>query len=507
MRTSHYLLLLTAAAGFATGFSSRGRHRGGPAPDPAPSPGEKKQASIPILSLGPLPVSTDTRESLLQLPQADLYPRLALWLLDASEEEIAAFWSVWHPKSKGKPEIELLILSQWAKRNPKAMLEAAKQAGRESLAWTAWAASDPQAALAAVGGPGPMHSAVMQSMASMDPAWALKMLEADPSLEEVFVYLVDIAKAAHPDDPRAQIEFLNRFNKHQAADRFKAWAKDDPHKALGWLNERASPQLRDAFLEVIERTNPDLLGELAEESQPGKMKQMLEAAAFAHLAILDPEKALETARQIEVPRLAAERLTQLGRTLIAENPQRALEVLAEVFGRFPDAHGRLSMIRFPDGAQYQQTGISGLREFLNELVAKDPRQTLEATLGIEKSLPEPSEQAKQFNRDPGSVTVAQAWAERDQAAFLEWAKAQGDPAAHETTARVMAGRLAQKMEFAASIEWSMQIKDDRSKTSAIYQAFPGWAGADPVAAGKWLDTSGLDSSMKDSLRATIPGKP
>lgn len=509
MRTSHYLLLLAAAAGFAFGhgFRSREASRGEPAPGATPPREDKKAAIPPPPPPLPLPVSADNMESLLKLPKAELYPRLALWLLDASEEDIASFWKAWHPTAGNQVDIDLLIFSQWAKRNPQAMLEAAGKAGKESTGWSAWAESDPQAALAAVGGPGLMRTAVMQSMAAKDPAWALKLLEADPSLEDVFVYLVDIAKAAHPGDPRAQIEFLDRFDKFQAADRFKSWAKEDPGKALVWLNERASPQLRDSFLEVIRQTNPELLGKLAEESQPGKMKKMLEAATFAHLAELDPAKALEVARKIEVPRLAAERLTQLGRSLVAENPQQALEILAEVFARFPDAHDRLSMIRFPNGAQYQQTGIDGVRDFMNELVAKDPRHALETMIGIEKALPEPSESAKQFHREPASVTAARAWVERDQAAFLQWAETQDDPAALEARAHVMAGRLAQTMDYAGSIEWSMQIKDERSRTAAIYRAFPSWAGVDPGAAKSWLDAAGLEASMKDSLRATIRKQP
>ncbi|QJE96768.1 hypothetical protein [Luteolibacter luteus] len=509
MLTSRYLLLLAAAGGFALGHSLRSRstdHRPEVAPEPALT-APTKATTISLPSAATLPASSDTAESLLKLPKTELYPRLALWLLDASESEIAGFWNAWHPTAGNQVEIDLLIFSQWAKRNPQAMIEAARTAGKEPTAWSAWAESDPQAALAAVGGPGPMRTAVMQSMAAKDPAWALKQLETDPSLKDVFVYLVDIAKAAHPDEPRAQIEFLDRFDKFQAASCFKSWAKDDPSRALVWLNERASPQLRESFLEVTKQANPELLEKLAEESQPGKMKKMLEAAAFAHLAELDPEKALEAARKIEVPRLAAERLTQLGRSLVEENPQQALEILAEVFAKFPDAHDRLSMIRFPNGVQYQQAGIDGARDFMNELVAKDPQRAMESVIGIEKALPEPSGTAKEFNRDPASVTVARAWVERDQAGFLGWSKLQADPAAHEASARVMAERLAQKMDYAGSIEWSAQIKDERSRTTAIYQAFPGWAEADPAAAGSWLEAVELEASMKDSLRASISKKP
>lgn len=511
MRTSHYLLLLAGAAGFALGHGYRSREQGRDrsATEEAAHREEEKAATTPLpLSLTTaLPVSSDSAEGLLKLPKAELYPRLALWLLDASEAEIAGFWNAWHPTAGSQADIDLLIFSQWAKRNPQAMLEAAKKAGKEFLGWEAWAESDPKAALAAAGGPGPMRTAVMQSMAAKDPAWALKLLEADPALEEVFVYLMDIAKAAHPDDPRAQIEFLDRFDKFQAANRFKTWAQEDPSKALAWLNERSSPQLRESFLEVIKQAKPELLDQLAEESQPGKMKRMLETAAFDHLAEHDPAKALEVARKIEVPRLAAERLAQLGRSLVAEHPQQALEILAEVFAKFPDAHDRLSMIRFPNGSQYQQTGIDGVRDFMSELAAKDPQRTLETAIGIEKVLPEPAESAKEFNREPAAVTMARAWVQRDQAAFLAWAKSQDDPAAHEASARVMAELLAQKMDYAGSIEWSAQIKDGRSKSEAIYRAFPGWAEADPGRAGSWLDAIELEASMKDSLRASIRKQP
>jgi hypothetical protein len=507
MRTQHYLLFVAAGVGLATGFvsSPRKKNRGIPA---AEGPRMQAEATVqvsPELPEDPLPISVDTAGDLLNLPQDQLYNRLALWLLDAAEEEIAAFWKAWQSGAESDPAIEMLIFSQWSKRNPRGMIKAAKQAGKEASAWSAWAASDPQAALAAVESSGPMWTAVMQSLAASDPAWALRMLEKDPGLAKVFVWLIDIAREARPNDPRGQIEFLDRFDKFQASQQFKAWAKEDPLKALEWLNERGSPLLQEAYLEVTGRMELAELDKLAEEAPPGAMKRKLADAAFTRLAATDADKALEVARKSEVPRMAAERLAQVGRTMVSERPDEALGILEEILQRCPDASYRSVITRYPGGSRGPVGGLTGFKELLEALTARDPRQTLDSVIGLEKELPVLAPST--FERDSSSVIIAKEWVERDRVAFRQWCETANDPVALETAARVMASDLAQQMDFAGSVEWSMKISDTARRESSVTYAFSQWAGTDPERARRWFENAELDEKLRGYLTGILSHKP
>jgi hypothetical protein len=53
--------------------------------------------------------STDTVETLAALDDSHLYARLALWLVDASEPDIVAFWRFYSKKHDCSQEITHLI--------------------------------------------------------------------------------------------------------------------------------------------------------------------------------------------------------------------------------------------------------------------------------------------------------------------------------------------------------------------------------------------------------------
>src|SRR5687768_6902174 len=108
METRVYLLPIAAVLGLVAGVGA-GKFGGDPVAAAAPGPPaaaatpakrggsaangrSAADAKITVVKPGPLPRSTDTVETLLQLDRGPLYARLGLWLLDASEEDMTAFW-------------------------------------------------------------------------------------------------------------------------------------------------------------------------------------------------------------------------------------------------------------------------------------------------------------------------------------------------------------------------------------------------------------------------------
>ena len=66
--------------------------------------------------------STDTYEDLVSLSNDELYPRLALWLLDASAEDVAAYYENYLQREVKPNDITDLIFINWARLDPLARI-------------------------------------------------------------------------------------------------------------------------------------------------------------------------------------------------------------------------------------------------------------------------------------------------------------------------------------------------------------------------------------------------
>ena len=195
METHRYLWLAMAGFGFAAGFAVP---RGGVKEEISPADEiiasrairetAVQSAKAPVSAPpAPLPVSSDAIPDLLALNDTDLYAPLGLWLLDASEEQMAEFWSSYHARGKTDMWIKDLVFTQWAKLNPQSLLAAAKRDGEEGPAWWAWTMSDPDAALAAGEGlPDEMRGYLLRGLGNFHTERALKMLEENPELSRLF---------------------------------------------------------------------------------------------------------------------------------------------------------------------------------------------------------------------------------------------------------------------------------------------------------------------------------
>ncbi len=115
--------------------------------------------------------SSDTLGGLLELGGAVPYPRLALWLLDAPPEEIAAYWQFLATTDPCR-ETAKLVMIFWTRVDPPGATRAVAGTKFEKFAWWAWAAHDPGAALEAAVSTAPSRMPdVALGIGEFHPAW------------------------------------------------------------------------------------------------------------------------------------------------------------------------------------------------------------------------------------------------------------------------------------------------------------------------------------------------
>ncbi|WP_035608699.1 hypothetical protein [Haloferula sp. BvORR071] len=522
MGSRSYLLPAAAVLGLAGGFAAArlgGRAdaavataaESSPAPSVAASSkrggpqskgrdGVGKDKKITLVKPGPLPKSTDTVESLLKLERGPLYSRLGLWLLDATEEDMAAFWDGYHDREDPNDTIKDLLFTQWGKLNAAGMLAAARSTGCEISSMWSWAMSDPQGMLAYIEGKDPkMRNYGLRGLAYFHPELARKMLDEDPTLANTFE-MEQLAAQLGKGDPKAEFDFLAKYRRDEYYLRqaLGKWAAQDPYRAFDWLTEHGGFEgyERVEFFNAIKKERPEVLPELAALLPSGAERRQIEAAAFANLAETDPDKAAEEAAKIEAPRLAAERLSTLGKTLAEKDPDRALELLGQLYAICPDVAGRMTWIRYPDGGASGGGGVQGFSEFISAMAAKQPEQTLQTLLTLEEK---ESAAQRGMRPDRASRQVGEQWAQRDLPGFSDWVDTQTTPELKDMGASIVTDQFRNKSDFANASAWAMRIADPNVQSNSLVNLMSYWTRSDKAAAQSWYDQAELPESTRKQL--------
>ena len=508
---ARYLLPVAAALGFLAGFAAHRPKETPPVaatPENTPPPRPKRQAPAgPAADSAPSkpPVgmkSADTLDELLAIHDAeDLYARLALWQLDAPEADLAAFWAAYRKRDNRDTGLIDLIFSQWTKTNPLAAIEAAKGSGHDGIPWWAWTINDPDAAIAAVRGASKdMSGFVMRAIGQFYPERAMQIFEENPGFAQ-WNGIEGIVNGLTRTDPEAALAFQRKHGRMHDTDAIEKLTCDDPHSAMEWL--RANPHgddhySEDAFLRTLERETPEMLAELAASCPSGEFKRKLESAAFRHLAETNPTEALAQARATTSPRIAAERLAVIGKSMTESDPQKALVIFSELFKACPDATNRTIWTRYPNGASGGGGAIEGLQPFIDGLVAADPQAAMDAAL-----------QGTDFTnlqRDLDSIapiTVARSWANQNVEGFSDWLETQEPGPLLDQGAEFIAESSVENGDFARALHWSSRISRESSRQNAIQNAFGQWRREDREAADKWLEQTELTGDLQKALELFI----
>lgn len=508
---ARHLLPAAAVLGFLAGFAA---HRPKETPPvvtqseskPPPAPKRPVPASLAAERAPTRPPagmrSADTLDDLLAITDAeDLYARLALWQLDAPEEELAAFWAAYRKRDDRDTGLVDLIFTQWTRTNPLAAIEAAKGSGHEGIPWWAWTINDPDAAIAAVRGASKeMSGFVMRAVGQFHPERAMQVLEENPGFAR-WNGIEGILNGLTRTDPEAALAFQRKHGEMYDTDAIEKLTRDDPHAALEWL--RANPRgddhySGDAFLRTLERETPEMLAELAAACPSGAFKWKLESAAFRHLAETNPAEALAQARNAGSPRVAAERLAVIGKEATESDPRKALEIFNELFKACPDAGNRQYWTRYPGGSSGGESPVDGVQEFVDGLVAADPRAAMDAAAqGADVS-------TLQRGMDSSALaTVARTWARQDLEKFGGWVDGLEPGPLQDHGATILVGNLTDQGEFARALDWSTRMSDDAYRRSATLNAFSNWQSRDQAAAHQWLEQAGLPDDLRQAIQPYV----
>lgn len=508
MRTRPYAWMAAAALGFTAGLLAR---KGGSDRMPPLTPARASQTTrgdapatpvtagsdphIPV----PLPVSEDAMEDLLALENPELYGRLGLWLLDASEEDMAAFWAAYRERDDADSWTKDLIFTQWAKKNPHSLLETAKRDKEEGPAWWAWTMSDPDGTLAAVEAESPqMRGWVLRGIANFHPQRALAMLKEKPGLAGS-LDLATLAGELGREDPRMAVEFLVGHGHHDLSKQLKEWGEKDPHEAFRWLQERGDDdRLRSGLIREIAEKHPEALAEISAGLPSGSMKRELETATFQQLVESSPEKALEEAKKAASPVLVAQRLAQLGKHLAADDPDQAFAILGDLLAACPDAARRMRWIRYPYGGSGDGGGIPEVAGFVAQLARSEPARTMESIVESEGGQDNWTQQGR-----GSSHQVAAIWAAQDAEGFIHWCE-QGGEKAVDFGAAVLTNQLIQQQDFEGALAWIDRISDPRNQRNQLQNAISNWQAQDRAAAEEWYRQADLSEETRQALRSYFP---
>ena len=446
--------------------------------------------------------SADTLESLAALDDATLYGRLALWLIDVGEPDIAAFWKSYSTRKKRDWEINQLVFIHWTRLNPQSAMAAAVGTDAEFLLWRAWAGHDPGAALHAASGAG---QSALRSV-----AYGIGQFQAD----WLRLHFDELPEAAREDafsgltsgggggKPLEKLNFLKGHRRGFDSSAFKDLVAQDPWAAYDWLRENPSMLTSNdggdsGAMEILVKdlgaSQPETLRRLAEQAPSGESKRRMEAELFKNLLEADPEAALAQAKATKAPVIAAGRLAAAGLTLVQKDPEQALEIARNLFAVCPNPWDTGARIEYAGGASSWGGAPPDVGSFFDALIAKTPAELLEMVPPGKES----------GSHAPAFSQLASKWAGRDLVSYTQWVNQQSDPAVRNPAAEVVANQLMQDEHFSEALEWVATL--GKSKDWHQQNFYNRWKRSNPVEAGQWLESSNLPEERKQPLRQS--GKP
>ena len=443
----------------------------------------------------PPPHSADTLDALTPLEDAQLYARLALWLVEASEPDIAAFWSSYLKREDLAEEITDLIFFHWVRLNPQRTIAVAAESGYGYTAWKAWACYDPQASLAAAStAPDPdWVDFVVEGIGKFHPDWLLKHLEEIPEASRDAA--ISVMSENGGKNPFEILPLLKEHHAQVGPGILKALAREDPWAAVEWARQNSGDrndpfsEYSDALtivLQTLAEESPDELARIAGQTPSGKDKLVMEATLFANLLKTDPAAALEQAKSTTVPRIAAERYAAIGLGMVRTDPAQALQLAKDLLAACPGALDLTARIQYPDGETTTTLDYPGTLEFMSSLMSRQPQQVM----GMIASLPLESENS-QFNN------FSEQWISQDLVSYTNWVNQQADPIIRRKGAFMIVDDLEKSSHYQEAAEWASSM--DIGDTAQLDRVLTKWQEQDPEAPARWLE----DAKLPPARRAVI----
>lgn len=435
--------------------------------------------------------SDETLESLIAQGGNVTYAGLALWLVDASGPEIAAYWESHRNNSlngDSNGDLRRLIFYNWTRLDPQAAISAAAGTQWASAPWSAWGAVDPPAALAAAG-PEQMKS-VAGGIGQMQPEWLREHFDQIPE-EARRNALNGLMTWKEDSDHVARLDFLMAQGMGFNPAAFKTLARKDPWAAYEWLEKNDKLDAReggtmDVLLTTMKDAHPEDLERLAATIPSGALQQKVEDAILENLLATDPAAALARAKSTDAPLIAAKRLAIIGNSLLASDPEKAFGIGADILAASPFQLAPERRIEIGNDSSSWGASDYTAQTFMESLLIKDPGRTLDMTTVGQETASKPFQE------------LAGKWAERDLVSFTEWVNRQPASQIRSAAAGQVANQLTSQGHFQEAAEWA--ISGDKGN---LYNLAWRWARSNRAEASGWLDTADLPESEKGKLRNII----
>jgi hypothetical protein len=461
---------------------------------PLPSQRERRTAEDSAMDRVATMRSSETLESLIAQGEEATYATLALWLLDASPEHIAAYWNFRKGGKMGGDQKRLLFI-HWTRLAPEAAIAAVANTSDQGMVWWAWAANEPERALTTAGAD--RIKDVARGIGEFHPKWVREHFDSIPEVAKSAA-IDGVTTWKEDEDHVATLDFLSEHQRYFQSHLFRTLARKDPWAAFDWLQKTNKLDARGAvgiLLESMRSTHPEDLERLDAMTPPGSFKRKIEEARFTHLLSTDPEAAFEQARNSATPFLTARRLAEIGSKLLTSDAEQAFELGAEILAAAPNqlapelriqAEGK-SQSYSPD----EENNVAA--NFMGSLLTRDPERTLGIVLAG-KEAPSPI-----FNR------LATQWAKEDLPAYMEWVDRQEAPAIRTSAVKHVVRQLVTQEHFQEAAEWA--TSGGTTDENGLYYLAHQCRERNPDEAAAWLQDANLSPALKRNLGTILSPRP
>ncbi|MGE9268010.1 MAG: hypothetical protein ACQKBY_07925 [Verrucomicrobiales bacterium] len=520
-RKNALLFLLPALLGFALGYQAK-QSRLSPSPGAEPSPNSETRAA-PTRRPSSHPSRRERQEfahdtpsalnldDILALPDSedDVYAPLALWLTDASAEEIATYWNHLQQNEKINSNLAKLIMANWTQLDPQAALAAAEGTYYIRHVWSSWAANDPEQALAAaLATKSPDHvGSVAWGLAEFRPAWFRENYEKIPADRRRSAWR-GYQHANDLSDPLAALEFARE---HKLPNKLRekslqALAREDPLAAFEWIrNQPLNYQnglLFDSLLDSLALASPRELSLITSMATNPERKSRLEFLLFKQELSEDPAAAEARLAAVKAPIQRDNMRIALAEHHLRDHPEKALKLVTELFKNDSAIHfyghqgfsRSANFIASPDGSRSGSVQkIDGLDSVVSKLLESHPQEFMnELTAATAQS----GESKQSFN------TLSSYWAKQDLNSFQAHSRNLSDPSLQERANKIITRELSQRREHRAALDFA--LKQPKADTALFWRPYQNWLQEDPTAASEWLSSTELPTQIKNDLSGLKP---
>ena len=516
---------------------------------------QSKPAALP-----PPDVSRPPLDEIFAASDGNLPVLAVRFLREATIDDVTALLTGIYdrPRNRSLGDVTRLAIMRGVDLDPSALVEAVRayphmpqrtSSSRLYAIFNAWAAFDPEAALAASRHESDyLRRATIEAVANEDPVAALAMAQSLMSHDEELLgnvrkkYLAQLAAT----DVQAALDQTTSIENSKEQYRtlgavVEVWAARDPFAAIDWLNAKYDLPNRSYLLETIigyaVKADP-AAAQRAIETSPlvGSQRFGLERMLAAEWAATDPARAIEMIRKSPNAQQRA-RLLEAYITRASPMPDEIVQLLADVdipitmnqsdamAAAVRHAFAEIAKESLPRAVQkaVDTFGVGShnfetmVRAIAEDGASSNPAAAADWAFGLSKSAstqelketvlrmwsktaPEDAakflESKEMLDEDFGQL-LARAWAESDAPALLNWAA----NLAPENREGVLATAVKQAAWYypAEASKYIDLLSSQKTQSQTISSVASGLQRTDPVMAVEWLATLPSGRDVGDDL--------